>query len=108
MVRGDVQYQGLWRSTTKTELDWLDEEDVSSRLVEAFKALTLAFALGGEARSRPDLKGRSRGQFWQFESFTGVLLAWTRALDSSTVWCSLMATSRVSLDSLWASVCVVL
>ena len=33
-VNNDVQYQGLWRSKSKTELDWLEEEDVPSYLVE--------------------------------------------------------------------------
>ena len=47
-VGGDVQYQGLWRSKSKTELDWLDEEDVPSHLVEEFdsRALVSVLAVG--------------------------------------------------------------
>ena len=47
-VNNDVQYQGLWRSKSKTELDWLDEEDVPSHLVEEFdqRALVSALAVG--------------------------------------------------------------
>ena len=43
-----MQYQGLWRSKSKTELDWLDEEDVPSHLVEEFdsRALVSALAVG--------------------------------------------------------------
>ena len=44
-VNNDVQYQGLWRSKSKTELDWLDEEDVPSHLVEEFDARALVSAL---------------------------------------------------------------
>ena len=44
----DVQYQGLWRSKSKTELDWLEEEDVPSHLFEEFdsRALVSARAVG--------------------------------------------------------------
>ena len=47
-VGNDVQYQGLWRSKSKAELDWLDEEDVPSHLVEEFdsRALVSALAVG--------------------------------------------------------------
>ena len=45
VVNGDVEYQGLWRSKSKTELDWLEEEDVPSHLVEEFEARALAAAL---------------------------------------------------------------
>ena len=41
----DVQYQGLWRSKSKPELDWLNEEDVPSHLAEEFDARTLVSAL---------------------------------------------------------------
>jgi hypothetical protein len=44
-VNGDVQYQVLWRLTSKTELDWLDEEDVPSHLVEEFNGRQLVSAL---------------------------------------------------------------
>ena len=44
-VNGEVQYQGLWRSKSKTELDWLDEEDVPSHLVEEFDGRQLVSAL---------------------------------------------------------------
>ena len=44
-MNGDVQYQGLWRSKSKTELDWLDEEDVPSHLVEEFDGRQLVSAL---------------------------------------------------------------
>ena len=44
-VNGEVQYQGLWRSKSKTELDWLDEEDVPLHLVEEFDGRQLVSAL---------------------------------------------------------------
>ena len=47
-VGNDVQYQGLWRSKSKTELDWLDEEDVPSHLVEEFLERSLGSALAVE------------------------------------------------------------
>ena len=47
-VNNNVQYQGLWRSKSNTELDWLEEEDVPSHLVEEFdsRALVSALAVG--------------------------------------------------------------
>ena len=47
-VGNNVQYQGLWRSKSKTQLDWLEEEDVPSHLVEEFdnRALVSALAVG--------------------------------------------------------------
>ena len=47
-VGSDVQYQGLWRSKSKTELDWRNEEDVPPHLVEEFDARTLVSALAVE------------------------------------------------------------
>ena len=44
-VNGNLQYQGLWRSKSKTELHWLDEEDVPSHLVEEFDGRQLVSAL---------------------------------------------------------------
>jgi hypothetical protein len=44
VVNGAVEYQGLWRSQTDTELEWLAEEDVPSALVEEFDARTTASA----------------------------------------------------------------
>ena len=39
-VNGDVEYQGLWRSKAATALDWLNEDDVPSHLVEEFEKRT--------------------------------------------------------------------
>ena len=44
-VNEEVQYQGLWRSKSTTELDWMDEEDVPSHHVEEFNSRQLVSAL---------------------------------------------------------------
>jgi hypothetical protein len=37
IIRGNVQFNCLWRSKDATELEWLDEEHVPSNLVEEFE-----------------------------------------------------------------------
>ena len=45
--QGLLQFQGMWRSKDSTELEWLDESDVPSFLVEEFDKQTSRAGLAG-------------------------------------------------------------